>query len=81
MALCPGPTETRFSERAYPKKQFLTRGRQSPAHVAAFALRRFERGRRPLVIPGLGNRLQASGYRFMPRPLVARIGERILGAA
>jgi short-subunit dehydrogenase len=66
---------------AYPKKQFLTRGRQSPAHVAAFALRRFERGRRPLVIPGLGNRLQASSYRFMPRPLVARIGERILEAA
>jgi short-subunit dehydrogenase len=81
MALCPGPTETGFFETANPAKQFLTRGRQSPAHVADFALRRFERGRRPSVIPGAGNRLRASGYRLLPRPLMARMAERTVRAS
>lgn len=81
MALCPGPTETRFFETANPAKPFLTRGRQSPAQVADFALRRFERGRRPSVIPGVSNRLRASGHRFMPRPLMARIAQRTVRAS
>jgi Short-chain dehydrogenases of various substrate specificities len=81
MAVCPGPTETRFFETANPTTPFLTRGRQSPADVAEFALGKFERGHRPSVVPGVGNRLQATGYRFLPRSLVARVGERVLGAA
>ena len=66
----PRPGEDSFCERAHPGRQFLTRGRESPAHVAEFALCGFERGRPPSVIPGLGYRLKACGYRFMPRPLV-----------
>ena len=72
MALCPGATDTRFFETANPSTEFMTR-RQSPAQVADFALRRFERGRRPSVVPGLANRLAAACYRFIPRPLMARI--------
>ena len=81
MALCPGPTQTAFFDTANPNQQFLTRRRQSPAQVAEFALRRFERGRAPSVIPGLGNRLKASGHRFLPRPLMARISGRIVRPA
>lgn len=64
MALCPGATATRFFETANPSTEFMTR-RQPPAQVADFALRRFERGRRPSVVPGLANRLTASCYRFI----------------
>ena len=76
MALCPGPTETRFFEIADPAKQFLTRGRQSPEHVAEVALHSFDTGRGPTVIPGIANRLLASGYRVMPRAAMARMAER-----
>jgi short-subunit dehydrogenase len=72
MALCPGATDTRFFQTANPSTEFMTR-RQSPAQVADFALRRFEQGRLPSAIPGLANRLTASCYRLIPRPLMARM--------
>lgn len=75
MALCPGPTETRFFETANPTKQFLTRGRQSPEQVAAFALRKFDTSRGPTVIPGAANHLIASGYRVAPRALMPFVAE------
>jgi short-subunit dehydrogenase len=76
LALCPGPTSTRFFETAGAGKQFLTRGRQSPEQVASVALRAFDTGRGPTVISGNGNRLLAGGYRFMPRALMARMAAR-----
>jgi short-subunit dehydrogenase len=76
MALCPGATETRFFETANPTKQFMTRGRQSPDHVAEVALRKFDTSRGPSVIPGVANRLLATGYRVMPRAVMARMAER-----
>jgi short-subunit dehydrogenase len=76
MALCPGPTETRFFETANPSKPFLTRGRQSPEYVAEFALRKFDTGRGRTVIPGAANRLIASGYRVTPRALMPFVAER-----
>jgi hypothetical protein len=66
----PRPFET-----ANPTKQFLTRGRQSPEHVAAFALRKFDTGRVPTVIPGAANHLIASGYRVTPRALMPFVAE------
>lgn len=72
LALCPGPTETRFFETAGPGKQFLTHGRQSSDHAAA-ANRAFETGRGPSVIPGTANRVLANGYRFLPRTIMARM--------
>jgi short-subunit dehydrogenase len=80
MALCPGPTETRFFQTASPTTQFLARGRQSPEHVAEFALRKFDTGRSPSVIPGATNHLIASGYRVTPRALMPFIAERYLRA-
>ena len=75
MALCPGPTDTRFFETASPGKPFLTRGRQSSEHVADVALRSFDRTRHATVVPGVTNRLLASGYRFMPREAMLHIAE------
>jgi hypothetical protein len=76
MTLCPGPTETRFFEAAAPGEQFLTRGRQSAEHVAAVALRYFDSSHQPTLVPGAANRLLASGYRLMPRGVMAHMAER-----
>jgi uncharacterized protein len=81
LALCPGPTQTRFFEAAGNGKEFLTRGRQTPERVAAVALRAFESGRGPSVIPGTSNRLLSSGYRFLPRSVMARMAQRNVRAA
>lgn len=76
LALCPGPTDTEFFATAAAEKQFLTRGRQTPAEVAAAGLRAYESGRLPSVIPGTANRMLASGYRFFPRSVMVRMAER-----
>ncbi len=81
LALCPGPTQTRFFETAGGGKEFLTRGRQTPERVAAVALRAFESGRGPSVISGTSNRLLSSGYRFFPRSVMARMAQRNVRAA
>ena len=76
MALCPGATETGFFDAA--GKEFLTQGRQSADHVAEFGLRAFFNGRAPSVIPGVANKLGATGYRFVPRAMLARVaGARV----
>jgi len=80
MALCPGATETGFFEVAG-NKEFMTRGRQSAEHVAEFGLRAFFNGRAPSVIPGVANKLGATGYRFVPRAAMARFaGARVRAA-
>lgn len=71
MALCPGATETGFFDTA--GTQFMTRGRQSPEHVAAVRLKAFYTGRGPTVISGTANRIMATGYRFVPRAVMARM--------
>jgi short-subunit dehydrogenase len=71
MALCPGATETGFFDAT--GKQFRTSGRQSPEHVAQAGLKAFFSGNGPTVISGTANRMKANGYRFMPRPLMARM--------
>ena len=76
MALCPGATETGFFDVA--GKEFLTQGRQSADHVAEFGLRAFFNGRAPSVIPGVANKLGATGSRFVPRAMLARFaGARV----
>ncbi len=44
--------------------------------VAAVALRAFDRGHQPTIVPGIANRLLASGYRIMPRSVMAHMAER-----
>ncbi len=81
MALCPGATETGFFQ-APGNKEFMTRGRQSADHVAEFGLRAFFDGRAPTVIPGAANKLAATGYRFLPRAVMARFaGARVRAAS
>lgn len=76
MALCPGATETGFFEAT--GKEFLTSGRQSADRVAEFGLRAFFNGNAPTVIPGMANNLAATGYRFLPRAVMARFaGSRV----
>jgi hypothetical protein len=70
LALCPGGTSTEFF--ATTGKEFLTRGRQTPAQVVETALTALLTGRTPTVVSGTKNRLTASGYRFLPRALMAR---------
>lgn len=71
VALCPGPTETRFFENM--GTEIMTHGRQSAEHVAAAGLRALESGRGPSVVPGLANRMLATGYRIMPRAAMVRL--------
>ncbi len=76
MALCPGATETGFFEAT--GKEFLTSGRQSADRVAEFGLRAFFNGNAPTVIPGMANNFAATGYRFLPRAVMARFaGSRV----
>jgi hypothetical protein len=70
LALCPGGTSTGFF--AATGKEFLTRGRQTPAQVVDTALTALLTSRTPTVVSGARNRLTASGYRFLPRALMAR---------
>lgn len=76
LAVCPGPTDTGFFHAT--GQQFMTRGRQTPEQVAAVALHAFYTGHRPSVISGTANRLSATGYRVVPRALMARMaGARV----
>lgn len=67
-ALCPGPTHTRFAERAGMRESrlFTSLVVGDAASVARVGYRGMLRGRR-VVIPGALNRLVAFGNRFAPR--------------
>ena len=72
-ALCPGPTETRFSERAQlAAVKLFTGGMMKPSEVAEEGYRGYRSGR-TIVIPGIRNRLMAFSVRFAPRKIVLSI--------
>jgi uncharacterized protein len=70
-ALCPGPTTSGFQSRANMEGSKLIRGRQlmSAATVAEQGYAALRAGR-PLVIPGLLNRITAFLPRLLPRAVV-----------
>jgi short-subunit dehydrogenase len=73
-ALCPGPTSTGFQARAQMEQSKLVSGRQIMG-VDVVAQAGFDgllRGR-PVVIPGLMNRIQTLLPRLLPRGLVPQI--------
>jgi short-subunit dehydrogenase len=74
-ALCPGPVMTEFQARAGSRPQ---RGSRlltlSAARVAEIGYRGFMRGR-PVVVPGLLNKLVAVLPRMLPRAVVLRLME------
>jgi hypothetical protein len=71
-ALCPGPVETGFAERAAMLDTRLFESRLMPkmpsARVAELGVARFLRGQR-VVIPGLASNLIANGSRLTPHRL------------
>jgi short-subunit dehydrogenase len=76
LAVCPGPTETGFFQAT--GQQFLRKGRQSAEEVATVAVHAFYTGHSPSVISGAANRLSATGYRILPRAVMARVaGARV----
>jgi uncharacterized protein len=78
-ALCPGPTESEFSETAGLKDSRLFRsGAMLPADVARIGVQGYEAGQ-AIVIPGLTNRAGAFGAKFMPRFVSRRIAGLLQG--
>lgn len=74
--LCPGPTDTEFQERAEMEETRLG-GRggvrlMSPERVAEAGYRGWKRGK-PVVVPGLLNRLGAVGARLAPDAVNLRL--------
>ncbi len=79
-ALCPGPTQTEFAERAGMTHAALFRFGAMTAHdVAATGYRAMMAGRAS-IISGLANRALVSSIRFFPRAWVTKI-TRILSDA
>ncbi|WP_262029481.1 SDR family NAD(P)-dependent oxidoreductase [Microvirga sp. Mcv34] len=78
-ALCPGPTESEFSETAGPREAgFFTGDAMSAAAVARAGIDGYEAGR-AIVIPGAGNRIGAVAAKFAPRAIARRIAGRLQG--
>src|SRR5258708_39898861 len=79
--LCPGPTNTEFAAQAKVEKSRPFRlGAMSSVDVARAGLEGTLRGK-PLVIPGVRNKLLAQSVRFTPRKLVTAISRKILESA
>jgi short-subunit dehydrogenase len=72
--LCPGPTRTGFQERAQLNQARLLRvtSVMSSADVARIGYDGMMAAK-PLVIPGVGNKVGAQAVRFVPRLVAARI--------
>jgi short-subunit dehydrogenase len=76
-ALCPGPTETGFSSRAGSEQSRLFKGPTMDARTVAEAGYAGLMAGKPVVIPGLRNRLLAFGVRVTPRRVVTQIARRL----
>lgn len=77
-ALCPGPTESNFAERAGTNKSRLfTQAKVATAEeVAKFGYQALMKGQR-VAIPGMQNKLMIQAERFVPRILVNKIAHRM----
>lgn len=77
-ALCPGTTNTEFFDiSGHTRNQLQDATSMEPAEVAEKAIEAMLRGRR-VYVPGLANRLGATGVRFLPRRLQAMLTRRVL---
>ncbi|MEO5959127.1 MAG: SDR family NAD(P)-dependent oxidoreductase, partial [Opitutaceae bacterium] len=78
LAVCPGTTATEFFRRAGQAEGVLTRVRaMSPDAVARAALRALGAGHSQ-VVPGWKNKLSTFAASKLPKPLVARLGAKML---
>src|SRR2546426_1505292 len=76
-ALAPGATETGFSAHAGSEQSRLFRGATMDARTVAQAGYAAMLQGKPLVIPGLRNKLLAFGVRLAPRRVVTQIARRL----
>jgi short-subunit dehydrogenase len=73
-ALCPGPTATGFQARTkLEKSRLIKRMKVMDARTVAEAGYRGLMAGKPVVIPGLMNKLLAQSVRFSPRWMVTKI--------
>jgi short-subunit dehydrogenase len=81
-ALCPGPTRTGFVDAldADVSQTAIYRRLAAPEPVVAAGLRALDRGR-PVVVPGLRNRVMATASRLSPGWVGALISRRMLRPA
>lgn len=72
--LCPGPTRTEFQKAAAMEDSRLFNAPHvmTAEEVARTGWRAF-RGGKPMVVPGVVNKVLAQGTRFLPRSLAARM--------
>ncbi|MEE1657919.1 SDR family oxidoreductase [Microvirga sp. CF3062] len=78
-ALCPGPTESEFSDTAGLKdSRPFNAGVMTSGEVARVGVEGYEAGR-AIVIPGAKNRAGAIGAKFMPRFVSRRIAGLLQG--
>ncbi|MCU0918182.1 MAG: SDR family oxidoreductase [Planctomycetes bacterium] len=76
-ALCPGPTETEFARTPQMRDVHLTRRMDSARRVAVIGYEAMRRGK-PLVVPGLLNKITTHGLlRLSPRRLTTRVARRL----
>jgi uncharacterized protein len=76
-ALCPGPVPTEFQARAgMPDDAFPTLLTRSAERVAREGYQGLKEGRR-VVIPGFANKVAVGIARFVPRPLLLALTERL----
>jgi len=72
-ALCPGPVETGFQERAGMAQTPMKNAAKMDARTCAeIGWRGFRRGRR-VIVPGAGPKVLAQVQRFVPRRLMTRL--------
>jgi uncharacterized protein len=77
-ALCPGPTATGFQARSkVEKSRLFQRMKVMDARTVAEAGYRGLMAGKPVVIPGLMNKLLAQSVRFSPRSLVTKIARKM----
>jgi short-subunit dehydrogenase len=76
-ALCPGPTETGFSSRAGSEQSRLFKGPTMDARTVAEIGYAALMAGKPVVIPGLRNRILAFSVRLAPRRVVTKIARRM----
>ncbi|MCM3005053.1 SDR family NAD(P)-dependent oxidoreductase [Priestia koreensis] len=81
MALCPGPTDTGFSNRAdLGKSKLFQSGVMDVETVAEIGYKQFKAGK-TIVIPGFKNRLMANSVKFLPRKWVTAIVRKVQAKA
>jgi len=71
-ALCPGPTESEFSEVAESRSATLERMKRPADGVVRAGLEGLDRNK-AVVVPGWPNKATANMARFLPRATVRRI--------